>query len=50
MIAQAQCTTSDQQGFSLRNLAYMQAFTALWPGAAIVQRLVARCPCAENSL
>lgn len=38
----------EMTGFSPRNLKYMRAFTAAWPDAAIVQRVVARLPWRQN--
>jgi predicted nuclease of restriction endonuclease-like (RecB) superfamily len=36
------------QGLSSRNLKYMRAFAAAWPGRAIVQRVVAQLPWRQN--
>lgn len=38
----------DMKGFSPRNLRYMRAFAAAWPGHAIVQRVVAQLPWRQN--
>lgn len=35
----------DMKGYSPRNLKYMRAFAAAWPGQAIVQEALARIPC-----
>ncbi len=38
----------EMQGLSPRNLQYMRAFAAAWPGRAIVQRVVAQLPWRQN--
>jgi predicted nuclease of restriction endonuclease-like (RecB) superfamily len=38
----------DMRGLSPRNLKYMRAFSAAWPGRAIVQRVIAQLPWRQN--
>jgi predicted nuclease of restriction endonuclease-like (RecB) superfamily len=40
----------DMKGFSPRNLKYMRAFAAAWPGLAIVQQVAAQIPWFHNCL